>query len=397
MAKVATKKTVAKKATVARSTTKRDHSPDWAGCESWDTDKFYNHFHTSMKYYNLEYSGKDMKPQVLKWMATAGYDKDTIAAFKKTKDWRSNTTMGALASCLLKGMQAQRADFNNGKDSTEWLRNAIANATQDGSKDVEDIVVEGEAKPVVMQPSIQERLREVAMRMTEEIEDAIESWNTDPENFDPKAFKVLNLLKGKDAKAAHARTIRDFYKRNLDELEELASGNADEQLREGYKHRSRKQIRALIDFYKEVDSACTMLMQEAKVNKKPRAKKVQPKEKIVAKLKYMKTFEALKLVSVNPQDIIGSKEVWVYNTKTRKLGKYVASAYQELTVKGASIANFSEADSICKTLRKPEEKLKEFKAAGKVALRKFLEDINATDTKMNGRLSEETIILKATS
>jgi hypothetical protein len=350
-----------------------------------------------MKYYNLEYSGKDMKPQVIKWMATADYDKETIAAFKKTKDWRSNTTMGALASCLLKGMQAQRADFNNGKDSTEWLRNAIASAIVAGSKDVEDVVIEGEVKPVVMQPSIQDRLREVAMRMTEEIEDAIESFNTDPDSFDPKAFKVLNLLKGKDAKAAHARTIRDFYKRNLEELEELASGSADEQLREGYSHRSKKQIRALIDFYKEVDSACTMLMQEAKVNKKPRAKKVQPKEKIVAKLKYMKTFETLKLVSINPQDIIGSKELWVYNTKTRKLGKYVAAAYQELTVKGASIANFSETDSVCKTLRKPEEKLKEFKAAGKVALRKFLEDINATDTKMNGRLNEETIILKATS
>ena len=397
MASVATKKSSVKKTTVSRSTSKRDHSPDWAGCETWDTDKFYNHFHSSMKYYNLEHNGKEMKPQVIKWMGTAGYDKDTIAAFKKTKDWRSNTTMGALASCLLKGMQSQRADFNNGKDSSEWLRKAIATVIQEGSKDVEDEVVVATDKPIVMQPSIQERLREVAMRMTEEIEDAIESFNVDPENFDPKAFKVLNLLKGKDAKAAHARTIRDFYKRNLEELEELASGSADEQLKEGYKHRSRKQIRALIDFYKEVDSACTMLMQEAKVNKKPRAKKVQPKEKIVAKLKYMKTFETLKLVSINPQDIIGSKELWVYNTKTRKLGKYVASAYQELTVKGASIANFSESDSICKTLRKPEEKLKEFKAAGKVALRKFLEDINATDTKMNGRLNEETIILKATS
>ena len=397
MAKVATKKTVAKKTAVARSTTKRDHSPDWAGCETWDTDKFYNHFHSSMKYYNLEHNGKEMKPQVIKWMGTAGYDKETIAAFKKTKDWRSNTTMGALASCLLKGMQSQRADFNNGKDSTEWLKNAIANAIREGSKDIEDVVVEGEAKPVAFQPSIQDRLRETALRMTEEIEDAIESFNTDPENFDPKAFKVLNLLKGKDAKAAHARTIRDFYKRNLEELEELASGSADEQLREGYKHRSRKQVRALIDFYKEVDSACTMLMQEAKVNRTPRAKKAQPKEKIVAKLKYMKTFETLKLVSINPQDIIGSKEVWVYNTKSRKLGKYVAAAYQELNVKGASIINFSETDSICKTLRKPEEKLKEFKAAGKVALRKFLEDINATDTKMNGRLNEETIILKATS
>jgi hypothetical protein len=45
-------------------------------------------------------------------------------------------------------------------------------------------------------------------------------------------------------------------------------------------------------------------------------------------------------------------------------------------------------------LRKPEEKLKEFKASGKIALRKFLDDINATDTKMNGRLNEEIILLK---
>ena len=41
-----------------------------------------------------------------------------------------------------------------------------------------------------------------------------------------------------------------------------------------------------------------------------------------------------------------------------------------------------------------EEKLKEFKAAGKVALRKFLDEINATDARMNGRLNEETILLK---
>ena len=29
-----------------------------------------------------------------------------------------------------------------------------------------------------------------------------------------------------------------------------------------------------------------------------------------------------------------------------------------------------------------------------VELRKFLDDINATDTKMNGRLNEETILLR---
>jgi hypothetical protein len=177
-------------------------------------------------------------------------------------------------------------------------------------------------------------------------------------------------------------------------LEELASGNADEQLKEGYSHRSRKQIKNLIAFYQEIMAACTMLAQEAKVNRAPRAKKAVPAEKIVAKLKYMKTNEPLKLVSVNPTDIIGASELWVYNTKNRKLGHYVATEFNVLGVKGTSLTGFDEFKSVCKTLRKPEEKLKEFKAAGKVQLRKFLDDINATDTKMNGRINEETILLK---
>jgi hypothetical protein len=66
-----------------------------------------------------------------------------------------------------------------------------------------------------------------------------------------------------------------------------------------------------------------------------------------------------------------------------------------LSVKGTGIIGFDEHQSVCKTLRKPDEKLKEFKAASKVQLRKFLDSINATDTKMNGRLNEETILLRA--
>jgi hypothetical protein len=137
-----------------------------------------------------------------------------------------------------------------------------------------------------------------------------------------------------------------------------------------------------------------MLAQEAKVNRKPRKTKVVPKDKLVAKLKFMKSNEPLKLVSINPADIIGTKELWIFNTKTRKLGKYVAAEFNDLGVKGTTITGFDEFKSVQKTVRKPEEKLKEFKAAGKVQLRKFLEDINATDTRMNGRINEDTILLK---
>jgi hypothetical protein len=326
-------------------------------------------------------------------MATVGCAKSDIADFKRTKDSRCGTTMGAIASNLLRGMPAVRADFNQGRDTAAWLRSEIVSVIEAGKNDIEEVEAK-EAKPVVLQPSIQERLRETAYKMTEELEDAIESFQSDPENFDPKAFKVLNLLKGKQVKAAHARLIKTLYSRDLEELLELAGGKGDEQLKEGYSHRSKKQIRNLITFYQEIMSACDMLAQEAKVNRKPKARKAQPKDKIVAKLKYMKSNEPLKLVSVNPTEIIGAKELWVFNTKTRKLGKYVASEYMELGVKGTTITGFNENTSIQKTVRKPEEKLKEFKSAGKVQLRKFLEDINATDTKMNGRINEDTVLLK---
>jgi hypothetical protein len=392
--KSATKTRVTKaQVTAHRTRAVKDHSPVWEGCETWDEDRFYKHFRDSMNYYRIESEIKTYKPTVIKWMTDTGYTKSDITAFKKVKDNRIGTTMGAVAACLNRGMTPQRADFNKGRDTAEWLRNEISRVINEGKDDTEG-EEKVEVKKDVYTPTIQERLREVALGMTEEIEKAYELFQTDPENFDPKAFKVLNLLKSQQAKAAHARIIRDFYARDLAELEELASGNGCEQLREGYSHRSKKQIKAFIAFLTEIKNACEMLAQEAKVNRAPRKTKAVSKDKLVAKLKYMKTNEPLKLVSINPTDIIGAKELWVYNTKSRKLGKYVANEYQDLAVKGTSIMNFSEALSICKTLRKPEEKLKEFKAAGKVQLRKFLEDINATDTRMNGRINEEIILLK---
>ena len=386
-----------KKESIAlREKAKRDYSPSWVGCEAWDENQFLRYFHSAMKYYRMEATGKELKVKVIDWMGKNGYDRKTIASFKKTKDNRCSLTVGSIAACLLKGMQSTRPDFNNGRDTATWLGKEIAKIIDEGKNDIdEEAVKAAEAdKPAVYTPSIQERTRDAALSMTEEIEDAYESYQTDPEAFDPKAFKMLNLLKGKGAKAAHARIIRDFYAGDLAELNELASGEGDEQLKEGYKHRTRKQIKNFIAFLQEIESACNMLMQEAKVNKKPRKTKAVSKDKLVAKLKFKKTDEPLKLVSVNPADIIGAQELWVFNSKTRKLGKYVAEEFKELGVKGTTITGFSEMKSVQKTLRKPVEQLAAFKAAGKVVLRKFLEDINAVDTKMNGRLNEETLLLK---
>ena len=394
--KATEKKTRVTKAQVIAHRTRvvKDLSPTWDGQETWDADKFSRHFRHSMDYYRLEHSGKDLKPKVINWMSANGYTKDQIKAFKDTKDNRCGTTMGAIAANLLRGMPAVRADFNEGRSTAQWLGAAISKVIDEGKND-ENELEEGvvEVKSTVAQPSIQERLREAAIRMTEEIEDALEAFSQDPEAFEPKAFKLLNLLKGKQAKAAHARIIKELYVRQYNELTELQEGNC-EQLKEGYSHLSKAQVKKITAFYNEILSACDMLAAEAKVNRAPRKVKTKPAEKIVAKLKFAKTYEPLKLVSISPTDIVGAKELWVFNTKTRKIGRYVATEYADLSVKGTSIVNFDEAKSVQKTLRKPEEQLKEFKAAGKVQLRKFLDDIKAVDIKLNGRINEETILLK---
>ena len=369
----------------------RDMSPKWDGCESWDSDKYHKFFRDSMDYYRLEKSGKDLKPEVVKWLEKMGSSKELVREFKETKDSRSTLTMGAVAANLNRGMLPQREDFNNGKNCAEWLSDQIREVLTAGKNDVQ---IEEEAQtpkgPVI---TIQDRLREASFAMLDEIEEALGTFGDAPDDFNPKQFKVLNLLKGKQAKAAHARIIRDYYAPQLAEYEEAKTGKC-EQLKEGYSHISKKNLQKLIDFYAEIVSACGMLMQEARVNKKPRAKKAKPAEKIVEKLKYCKSNEPLKLVSINPADIVGAKELWVFNVKTRKMGKYVAEEFQELGVKGTSITGFSELLSVQKTLRKPEEQLKEFKAAGKVQLRRFLEDIKAVDIKLNGRCNEDTVLLK---
>ena len=137
---------MAKTATATRTRVPKDHSPVWDGHESWSEAEFLKRFHIATEYYRLEFSGKDLKPAVLKWMASVGCTKEDIADFKKTKDNRVNVTMGAIASCLLRGMPSIRADFNKGRDTSTWLRNKIVTVIEAGKNDIEEIEAK-ESKP----------------------------------------------------------------------------------------------------------------------------------------------------------------------------------------------------------------------------------------------------------
>ena len=100
------------------------------------------------------------------------------------------------------------------------------------------------------------------------------------------------------------------------------------------------------------------------------------------------------MTSVKLPDIIGSLQLWVYNTKTRKLGVYHAEDAGGLSVKGSSLTNFSESKSVQKTLRKPETVLPDVVSGGKVMLRSVLTNVKAVESKLSGRLNEDVVLLR---
>ena len=380
-----------------RQSQKRDLSPKWDGAETWIGDQFNRHFHEAMRYYRVDYPGKDFKTKVIQWATQDGMDADLIAAFKKTKDWRCNVTMGSVAFCLLRGMPSVHKDFNNGKDTAEWLRKAILNAVDMGKWDIEE-ATQVESKKAkteeVFAPTIQDRIREQAANMVSEIDIAIDEFITDPDKFDPKALKLVSLLRSKGAKAAQARHIKSFYERDADELNELASGSTDEQLREGYSHLPKKHVRKLIEFYQAVQTACEQVIAEAKVLKAPRKKRVKPVEDLVKKLKFKISDDKLGITSVPATSIIGAQALIVYNTKNRKLGIYLSKTSEGLQVKGAGITNYNDK-SIQRTLRNPAQQLKEFKDQNtQKRAETWFSKIKTTETGLTGRINSDIMILK---
>jgi len=390
MTEVKTRKIAARESAGAAS--KRDRSPKWDGATEWTGSEFGRRYREAMSYYNLEHTGRELKAKVIDWMGRNGYDRDQIREFKDTKDWRCSVVMGAIASCLLRGMPESRPDFNGGRNTAEWLRNAIATAVADGKEDEVPVI---EVKKVAApEPTIQEKIRDQAVKISEDIDYTIDSWIVDSEAFDPKAYKVLNMLRGKGCKAQQARYIKSFFQRGHDELMDLASGNADEQLREAYSRHPRKNIRKLIEFYQSVLAACDQIAAEAKVIKKPRARKVKPAEELVKRVKFKVSDDKLGITSIPPAQLIRAQSAIVFNSKTRKLGLYYATNSEGFGIKGTTITNFTEK-SFQKTLRKPAVELKEFKEQNtQKRVETWFGKIKTTETVLTGRLNEDVVILK---
>ena len=245
---------------------------------------------------------------------------------------------------------------------------------------------EVDAKPVV---SIQDRMKEKAHDILGEIEGMIDDYI-----YQNVEFSLYEWLQSNSIPAAYASSIISKLSPVLGELIEAYEGK-DEQLKEGYRHLKKADLKNLVSFYNTLIEDAERYSSNTKKVKKARKPRTVSVEKKIKNLKYQKEDATYKIASVSPEKIIGALELWTFNTKYKTITRLQAIDRGGLQVKGTSITNYCEKSSITRSVgrKEPNEFLKRILEGGKLVLRKVLDDLK-TEKPLAYRINENTILLR---
>lgn len=241
-------------------------------------------------------------------------------------------------------------------------------------------------KPNVV--NIQDAIKIKAKEYIGDLEGAIDDFI-----FDDKEFSLINDFKGKQIPGPYVIEVKTWAEKKLEEFENVLQAS-DSQLVEGYSNFNKRKIKALVKLFEQFIDDCNLYGQFKKANRKPRAVREKPPAVQVKSLKFKAKDDELNIESEKAADIIGALQVWVFNTKTRKLSVYTSDSAKGMSVKGTALQNWTPEKSMQKTLRKPEEQIKELMSSGKVKLRTFMDGIKSKQGDVNGRINIDTVILK---
>jgi len=330
---------------------------------------------------NYDYSNKDLKPDVIVWMQDSNnYSADQIKTFNIAPDNWCSASLCHLARAWRNGWILD--DHEKGymkKTIAEYINKFI------DVKEQQPIEKKSATPELTIQDRIKLKINEHIGHF-EEQQDLLSTVG----KVDPKAFAYLkkenvpqNMLKG----------IAEPFMERLAEWQEAKAGTCED-LKEGYSHWQAKDYKKYFAFVEAILADIDAYAKTKKAVKVARVKKAPNKQKLVSKIKYAKDNTQYKVASIDPVSIIGATELYVFNVKTRKLGRYVADSHMAtLSIKGTTVIGFDTQVSTQKTLRKPERQIPEFTGSSKAAKRKFLNGIKSVEIALNGRLNSDTILL----
>lgn len=334
----------------------------------------------AFNWYSYSSEAGDSKKYTLQYLKKTFKGGD--AAAKKLsvlKDWEFGAT-GWMAKQLLNGNSLPETVM-------ERLNVRLKDLSEKAGKFVQVIVAEEDQK--VAKVPVTRLYSARASDIIAELDGMIDIITEKPFKFD-----AYEWLTKREASADVLTEVARYYIPYQKELNELKKGG-DEQVIEAYEKLEKKYLKQVALFVFNLLDAIDRLKVNKKNARKPRAKKAKTAIQQTKKLKYKQSDDTYKVTSIPPSDVVNTLQLWVFNTKTRKLGVYNASDSVPLSVKGTTIQGYNEASSVQKKVRKPEKVLAEVLGANKVSLRKVMDGINAKSSLLNGRINADTVLLRS--
>jgi len=251
---------------------------------------------------------------------------------------------------------------------------------------------------------LERTIAKAAEAVLPELETMLDSWLDDTSKM-VEPIDIVEVVKSKQIPVQGFAPIVKWVETFMTDLQG-AIDKTDEYSMESYSHLKmgvkRSWYRALETILSDLDKYKTKHKEAQKKDRKPR--KTKPLNRFQARKALLKKVTRIKylaedagITSINPEQIIGAFELYVYNNKYKELVKYTAMGRSGLDTKGTTIQNFNEALSFKVKLRKPEELLELFKDP-KVTQKKIEAALALLKTKKNvpnGRINANTLLLVA--
>lgn len=341
-----------------------------------DSPDYSSKLSQALTWYTYEKDKKDARA-FLRAYISANLGKETAKLFDRTPDSAVKTTWGWVARLVTNGVILSD---KHSQDLKSYVTSILS------------IKPELPAEPEVEKVprvSVQDNMKEKILEYLGELEGEIDNILFGESNFD-----LYKDLQAKSIPGAYCPQISTWVMEKAKEFVEVYE-STDSDVKEGYSNIGKRKVTSLIKTLSQWKEDLERYGQFKKANRKPRAKKVKSPTQQVAKLKYKKEDTDLKIKSVNPAEMVGASQVWIYNTKYKKLSVYRSDSTIGIQIKGTTLQNYDPDQSEQKALRKPEEILKKVLDSGKVQLRKIMSDLTTKESSVSGRINEECLIIRA--
>jgi len=356
--------------------------PIWDDIDELNASQIESRVVLAHNWYNYIITDKDKIPVVTTYLASKNYHQRDIRAFSHIEHWRIPNSVVALCRMFMRGFVADKFRMNRFESKIDELISYSKKISNQKKK----IEISKNSAPVL---SIKDYVRITANNYIADLEEKLDEFI---KKFQSE-FNCYDWLSSYKIKPMIAQRISEYYLPKMLEINDAISKKSPD-LVEGYSRFSKKQMIALYNFHYMIVKDCETWNNNFKGSRKPRKKREKSVEKQIKGIKYQKEDTALKIVSIDPTKIIGANEVWLFNTKYRVLHHYVALDRSGLQMRGTTLKNYEEKQSMGKKLRKPNETLPIILNGGIKSIVKAFDKLKTKSIKANGRINENTLILR---